>query len=90
MDISLEVYTASWCGQCKTLKPALQELPYSVIEVDVDTYEGRELAIQHNVKGLPTVRVYGDTRFLGTIKNYSYTVDGVKDAISQLVEKDEE
>jgi thioredoxin 1 len=55
-------FYADWCGPCKAMEPALEELAANVdgtvAKVDVDVH--RELASQHQVQGIPTLVFYAD------------------------------
>ena len=59
----LLIFSADWCGHCKTLKADLQKDP-SIVDgytwgyVDAD--KEKELARQYGVKSLPTIIVIGD------------------------------
>ncbi|MEI6970505.1 MAG: thioredoxin [bacterium] len=52
-------FWAEWCGPCRALAPALDELSVEmagklkVVKVDID--ENRQLAVQFNVASIPTL-----------------------------------
>jgi thioredoxin 1 len=72
-SVTLIDFTATWCGPCQKLKPALHELAEEFegkakfVEVDVD--KSQDLAAKYEVEGMPTLIVLkGDEiqkRFLG-------------------------
>jgi len=50
----LLVFTASWCGPCKGLKPTLLELEQErLVYIDID--EMPEIRKDYNVQSVPTV-----------------------------------
>lgn len=55
MSVSLEYYTAAWCGPCKNMKPVIAELQaagWDITKIDVD--EQPILARQRGVMAMPT------------------------------------
>jgi putative thioredoxin len=55
-------YWAAWCGPCQMQMPVLKKLvedyagKFALAKVNTD--EQRELALQHNIRSLPTLRLY--------------------------------
>ena len=55
----LKVFSAPWCGPCKTMEPALKTLlargvQITKIDVEVDPVT----AAKHGVRSVPTIKVY--------------------------------
>lgn len=54
--LELEFWSASWCTNCKPMKPIINELEaagYPVHRMDAD--DNVSLAIQNNIRGVPTI-----------------------------------
>jgi putative thioredoxin len=55
-------YWAEWCGPCRMQLPVLhklvEEYAGKFVIAKVNTDEQRELAMQHNIRSLPTMRIY--------------------------------
>ena len=53
-------FYADWCGPCKMLEPTVEaiaaETDATVAKVDIDALQG--LARQHNVQGVPTLKLF--------------------------------
>lgn len=61
----LKVFTAPWCNPCKSMKPALDELSkQGVLVVQVDVDEQKDLAAIHNVRSVPTLKLYKDAELV--------------------------
>ena len=72
------VFSAPWCAACTALKGSLKEAGIPFNEVDVDSDEGRELAIKFGVRGLPT------TLFIDEEGNVVKTIVGIKSTVEYL------
>ena len=61
LPVMVDFY-ATWCGPCKSIAPALDELSESfqgkctLVKVDVD--ESRELATQFGIRSVPTFLIF--------------------------------
>lgn len=60
---------APWCGPCKLLSPLMDQLSIDrtdikVVKVNVDNYP--EIAKQLNVRGVPTLIVYHNGKYVKT------------------------
>ena len=84
MEKTLLFFTASWCGNCRAIKPIVEaEAPqngYKVKYVDVESDEGAEMAEDYKVRSLPALialdeqdaeirRAYGNTAWIELRKN---------------------
>lgn len=50
----LLVFSASWCGPCKTLKPVLDQLDQeSLVRYDIDA--DMEKGTEYNIRAVPTL-----------------------------------
>jgi thioredoxin 1 len=47
-------FFAEWCGPCKAMAPALEELVDAKV-VKINTEDNRNLAVEYNVSALPTL-----------------------------------
>lgn len=61
-DVVLVDFYADWCGPCKMLEPIVEavaaETDAAVAKVDID--ELRQLAMQYQVQGVPTMALFSD------------------------------
>ena len=62
-------FTAPWCGPCKAIAPALEELAHEtqveLVELDVD--ENPDTAARFEVLSLPTVILFADGELRATV-----------------------
>jgi thioredoxin 1 len=62
-------FTATWCGPCKALAPAIEEIAGSyagrakVGKVDID--ECPDTAMKYQIRGVPTLLLFKDGKVLG-------------------------
>ena len=56
MTTKLKLYTAKWCGPCKSLKQWLETENIEGIEfIDIDTDEGSKEANKSGIRGIPAL-----------------------------------
>ena len=72
------IFSAPQCGNCTVLKNNLKGANIDFTEVDVDSDEGRELAIKFGVRGLPT------TLFIDEEGSVVKTIVGIKPSVEYL------
>lgn len=68
---------AEWCGPCKMYEPIFIEetkdlKDWEVISLDIDTDEGRKVAVELGVRGVPTtvIMIDGETpKFLAGLQH---------------------
>jgi thioredoxin 1 len=56
--MELKIFSASWCGPCKGLKPIMEELKNEYQNVTfktIDVDDESELAINYAIRSVPTV-----------------------------------
>jgi len=64
-------FWAAWCGPCRAIAPALEEIAteYSgrlkVVKVDVD--ENQEVSIKYNVRSIPTLLLFKGGQVVETL-----------------------
>lgn len=67
-------FTAVWCGPCKMLEPVVKQLAVDlegkakVVKLDVD--ENPDLAMQFQVRGVPTLMLFVDGKPLQRVTGY--------------------
>ena len=74
-------FTASWCPQCKMLKPVILELVSEGHQIEIfDVDDHVDLASDHGIMSVPTVLIYEPP---------GYGMENLIDAIYGVVSKDE-
>lgn len=74
-------FSAPWCGPCKTLGPTMEKVSDVVAVRKINVDEESDLAIEYNVRNVPTVVLLDDEkevkRFVGA-KPLDVYLDEVK------------
>ena len=64
--IHLKVFSASWCGPCKSMEPALKELASRGLTIaKFDVEKQKAIAEMHGVRGVPTLKLYNEDKLVG-------------------------
>ncbi len=72
-------FWAPWCGPCKAIAPILEELStelsgsVKIGKVNVDN--NSELASQHEVRAIPTIKIFKDGKVADTVVGLSSKED---------------
>ena len=56
----LALFSANWCGSCRTLKHVLKELETSFKIVSIDVDEEIDLADEYKIRSIPCLIVFKD------------------------------
>lgn len=60
-NVSMDYYTASWCGPCRSVKPAVLELKAAGWDINViDADDNPDKVAENQVRGIPTFIVFKD------------------------------
>ena len=52
----IKVFTATWCGPCKMIKPGLLELKEEGLDIEfIDVDENHDFAVEQGIKAVPTL-----------------------------------
>jgi thioredoxin 1 len=57
-------FWAPWCGPCQMMAPVLEELAneldgkLKVVKLDTDMPENQQLAIDHNIRSIPNLKIF--------------------------------
>jgi len=61
-------FSATWCGPCKQFKPIMEELSNEGYNIEfIDGDENREVAIEYNIRSIPTTVIEKDGNELNRI-----------------------
>lgn len=74
----IEVFSASWCQGCKTVKKVLSEKGVEFTEVDIDTEDGMLKAKELGIRNIPVTFVNGE-KFVGsTPETIKLIIEGIE------------
>ena len=74
-------FSAAWCGPCKQFKPIMQELLDEGYDIEfIDGDENREVAIEYNIRSIPTTVIELDGKEINRIVG----VKGKEEMIKEL------
>ncbi|MFA5485216.1 MAG: thioredoxin [Candidatus Pacearchaeota archaeon] len=68
-------FWAPWCGPCQMMAPVFEELSnefenkISFAKVNVD--ENKDLSIQYNIRGIPTLLIFKEGKLIDQITGFS-------------------
>ena len=73
------IFSASWCGPCKSLKSFLLQNPklvegHSVSTIDIDDYQ--ELKEKFNISAVPTTIIMRDNKEQARIRGFNSSIWG--------------
>jgi thioredoxin 1 len=67
-------FYADWCGPCKMMTPLLEDLSYEylndILFVKVDVDAAPELAQEHEVMSIPTIKIYKDNKLIDSLNGF--------------------
>lgn len=83
--MKIELYSASFCSNCATLKKILNEINIDYSLIDIDTPEGAANAQENRVKSLPTTIITTDNIRLIEVgsKNKSHWLELLNELIKE-------
>lgn len=58
--IVLLKFSATWCSPCKTLASIIENNPPSIPVAEIDIDEDIEMAMNHKIRGVPTLLLMQD------------------------------
>ena len=62
-------FSAVWCGPCKVFKPIMKELSDEGYDIEfIDGDENQDLAVQYNIRSVPTTIIEEDGKIEVTCK----------------------
>lgn len=65
-EMKHKLFSAQWCGNCKVTKQNLTEMGIEFEYIDIDT--NHDLAVEHNIRSLPTLITVDGQRAVGLVK----------------------
>ncbi|WP_086427517.1 thioredoxin family protein [Staphylococcus cornubiensis] len=87
-DNTVFLFSANWCGDCRVIEPGLPELEekyskFKFVKVDRDAFI--DLAIEHDIMGIPSFLVFQDGKQVGSyIGKERKTIEQIDTFLSQF------
>ncbi|EGQ0305568.1 thioredoxin family protein [Staphylococcus pseudintermedius] len=87
-DNTVFLFSANWCGDCRVIEPGLPELEEKYAQfkfVKVDRDEFIDLAVEHDIMGIPSFLVYQNGQQVGSyIGKERKTIEQIDTFLSQF------
>ena len=68
-DVSVIQFSAAWCGPCKAIAPAIEEISVekeNLIVATINIDDNPESPSKYGVRGIPTLMIFKDGQLIDT------------------------